>query len=148
MTILLVTPGQRPKKITIDGTLAAMQRIVGGPIQAVYPFEEPVALICHEEGKLLSLPLNRTLRSPDTGEIYDIISGDFFLCAAPQDSERFESLTDDQLEWYAKIFCTPEMFFSSPGGNIIVLPLPAVSSLSPDETALPENFSKPFVGHL
>ena len=124
MTILLVSPGQPPQKTTIDDTLAAMQRAVGGPIQAVYPFEEPVALICHEEGKLLSFPLNRALRSPDTGEIYDIISGDFFLCAAPQDSERFESLTDDQLERYAQIFRTPEIFLSAPGGSIMVLPLP------------------------
>ena len=42
MTILLVSPGQQPKKTTIDDTLAAMQRTVGGPIQAIYPFEEPV----------------------------------------------------------------------------------------------------------
>lgn len=139
MTILLVSPGQVPQKITIKDTLDAMQRTVGGPIQAVYPFEEPVALICHEEGKLLSLPLNRALRSPDTGEIYDIIAGDFFLCAAPPDRERFESLTGDQLERYAQIFRTPEIFISGPGGSIIVLPLPAVSSLSPDETALSEN---------
>lgn len=124
MTILLISPGQPPRKTTIDGTLDAMQRIVGGPIQAVYPFEEPVALICHEEGKLLSLPLNRALRSPDTGEIYDIIAGDFFLCAAPPDSENFESLTDDQLDRYAQIFRTPELFLSGPGGSIIVLPLP------------------------
>ena len=98
MTILLVSPGKAPRKITIKDTLDAMQRTVGGSIQAVYPFEEPVALICHEEGKLLRLPLNRALRSPDTGEIYDIIAGDFFLCAAPPDSEHFESLTDNQLE--------------------------------------------------
>ena len=124
MMILLVSPGQQPKKTTIDDTLAAMQRAVGGSIQAVYPFEEPVALICHEEGKLLSLPLNRALRSPDTGEIYDIIAGDFFLCAAPPDSEDFESLTDDQLLRYARIFRTPEMFLSGPGGSIMVLPLP------------------------
>ena len=124
MMILLVSPGQQPKKTTIDDTLAAMQRAVGGSIQAVYPFEEPVALICHEEGKLLPLPLNRALRSPDTGEIYDIIAGDFFLCAAPPDSENFESLTDDQLDRYARIFRTPEMFLSDPGGSIIVLPLP------------------------
>ena len=124
MTILLVSPGQAPRKITIEDTLAAMQRAVGGPIQAVYPFEEPVALICHEEGKLLPLPLNRALRSPDTGEIYDIIAGDFFLCAAPPDSEHFESLTDEQLERYARIFRTPELFLSGPGGSIMVLPLP------------------------
>ena len=124
MTILLISPGQPPQKTTIDGTLDAMQHAVGGSIQAVYPFEEPVALICHEEGKLLSLPLNRALRSPDTGEIYDIIAGDFFLCAAPPDSENFESLTDDQLDRYAQIFRTPELFLSGPGGSIIVLPLP------------------------
>ena len=124
MTILLVSPGQPPQKTTIDDTLAAMQRAVGGSIQAVYPFEEPVALICHEEGKLLHLPLNRALRSPDTGEIYDIIAGDFFLCAAPPDSEHFGSLTGDQLERYAQIFRTPELFCSGPGGSIIVLPLP------------------------
>ena len=124
MTILLVIPGQQPKKVTIDGNLAAMQHTVGGPIQAVYPFEEPVALICHEEGKLLHLHLNRALRSPDTGGIYDIIAGNFFLCAAPPDSEHFESLTDDQLERYARIFRTPELFLSGPGGSIMVLPLP------------------------
>ena len=141
MTILLISPGQQPKKATIDDTLAAMQRTVGGSIQAVYPFQDPVALICHEEGKLLHLPLNRSLRSPDTGEIYDIIAGDFFLCAAPPDSERFESLTNNQLERYARVFRTPEMFLSSPDGSIIVLPLPGVSIFSSDETVLPQNLS-------
>ena len=147
MTILLVSPNQEPKKITIDDTLAAMQHAVGGSIQAVYPFEEPVALICHEEGKLLHLPLNRALRSPDTGEIYDIIAGDFFLCAAPPDSDRFESLSDSQLARYTRIFCTPELFLSGPNSSIIVLPMPGASRLSPDETALPENLSAPFVDH-
>ena len=147
MTILLVSPNQEPKKITIDDTLAAMQHAVGGSIQAVYPFEEPVALICHEEGKLLHLPLNRALRSPDTGEIYDIIAGDFFLCAAPPDSDRFESLSDSQLARYTRIFCTPELFLSGPNSSIIVLPMPGASRLSPDEKALPENLSAPFVDH-
>ena len=147
MTILLVSPNQEPKKITIDDTLAAMQHAFGGSIQAVYPFEEPVALICHEEGKLLHLPLNRALRSPDTGEIYDIIAGDFFLCAAPPDSDRFESLSDSQLARYTRIFCTPELFLSGPNSSIIVLPMPGASRLSPDETALPENLSAPFVDH-
>ena len=124
MTVLLISPGQSPQKTIIDDALATMQHTVGGPIQAVYPFEEPVALICHKEGKLLHLPLNRALRSPDTGEIYDIIAGDFFLCAAPPDSDRFESLTNDQLEQYTQVFHTPELFLSGPGGSIIVLPLP------------------------
>lgn len=106
-----------------------------------------MALICHEEGKLLSLPLNRALRSPDTGEIYDIIAGDFFLCTAPPDSEHFESLTDDQLERFAQIFRTPEMFLSGRDGSIIVLPLPDVSLFSSDETALSKNLSVSSTDH-
>ena len=33
-----------------------MQAIVGGQIQALYPWEDSVALICNDEGKLLRLP--------------------------------------------------------------------------------------------
>ena len=75
----------------------------------MYPFEEPVALICHEEGKLVGLPLNRCLRL-ENGEIYDIIAGTFFLCAAPPDSEDFESLTPKQLERYRRLFARPEIY--------------------------------------
>ena len=88
-----------------------------------------MALICHEERKLLRLPLNRALRFPGTGEIYDIIAGDFFPCAAPPNSERFESLTDGQLEQYTQIFRTSERFLSGPGGSTIVLALPAWSAV-------------------
>ena len=42
-----------------------LQAAVGGDIQAVYPYEDPVALICNEEGKLLGLPLNRALFDDD-----------------------------------------------------------------------------------
>ena len=125
MTILLISPGQPPQKTTIDGTLDAMQCTVGGPIQTVYPFEEPVALICHEEGKLLPLPLNRALRSPDTGEIYDIIAGDFFLCAAPPDEDTFRSLTEEQVRHYQERFARPEIFLLGPDGQLLVLPVEA-----------------------
>lgn len=109
MNVLLVAPLEPPRAAELDNTLEAMQRAVGGPIQAVYPFEEPVALICHEEGKLVGLPLNRCLRL-DNGEIYDIIAGTFFLCAAPPDSEDFESLTAEQIERYARHFARPEIY--------------------------------------
>ena len=57
MRILLVEPGKKPVVREIDGSLKSMQELVGGTIQALYPFEEPVALICNDEGKLLGLPL-------------------------------------------------------------------------------------------
>ena len=109
MRILLVEPGKVPRPTEIGDGLEAMQTVVGGSIQAVYPFEEPVALICHEEGKLVGLPLNRCLRL-DNGEIYDIIAGTFFLCAAPPDSEDFESLTPEQIERYARRFARTEIY--------------------------------------
>lgn len=109
MNVLLVPPLEPPRAAEVDNTLEAMQQAVGGPIQAVYPFEEPVALICHEEGKLVGLPLNRCLRL-ENGEIYDIIAGTFFLCAAPPDSEDFESLSPEQLERYRRRFARPEIY--------------------------------------
>ena len=59
MRVLLVEPGKEPRVCELPDTLEAMQKAVGGAIQAVYPFAEPVALICNDEGKLAGLPLNR-----------------------------------------------------------------------------------------
>ena len=120
MTILFVSPGQAPRKITIEDTLAAMQRAVGGPIQAVYPFEEPVALICNDESKSLGLPWNRMLRD-SSGEIYDIIAGTFFLCAAPKDSESFEGLTENQVQAYTKRLAHPEYFLRTRQGLLVLV---------------------------
>lgn len=122
MKVLLVEPGKVPSTTTLDGSLKSMQKAVGGPIQAVYPFEDQVALICNEEGKLLGLPLNRALFNLETGECYDVVTGTFFLCGAPPDSERFESLNEEQLVRYADYFCQPEMFMKM-GKQLCVLPL-------------------------
>ena len=109
MKILLVEPNDEPRTVEIDGSLASMQSLVGGLIEAVYPFSDPVALICNDEGKLIGLPQNRPLKHPETGEIYDIVCGPFFLCSAPSDSENFKSLSDDLFEKYSKIFALPKL---------------------------------------
>ena len=87
MHILLIEPNKIPRPRNIADTLKAMQQIVGGPIQSVYPFEEPVALVCNEEAKLEGLPPNRALRDED-GNVYDIICGTFFLIPNPMSSIR------------------------------------------------------------
>ena len=120
MKIIVVEPQKKPVVQEIDAGLEAMQKIVGGSIEAVYPFDEPVALICNEAGKLLNLPLNRALRDDD-GNVYDIISGTFFLCAAPPDSDRFAGLTDQQVKTYMERFAMPEMFLNVDGA-LFVLP--------------------------
>ena len=109
MKILLVEPGRRPVLKEIDGSLKSMQQAVGGTIQAIYPFDEPVALICNDEGKLLGLPLNRALRDKE-GRIYDVVAGTFFLCGVPSDSDRLESMPEGLVERYQKMFLTPEVF--------------------------------------
>ena len=120
MQVVIVEPEKKPVVQNIDSGLASMQQIVGGSIQAVYPFEESVALICNDGGKLLDLPLNRALRDCN-GAIYDIVAGTFFLCAAPVDSDRFECLTDEQVQIYLERFATPEQFIMV-NGDIFVLP--------------------------
>ena len=93
----------------IEPTLRAMQEVVGGYIEALYPFEESVALVCNEEGKLIGLPLNRALRDED-GRIYDVVAGTFFLCAAPSDSDEFTSLSDAEITHYTDLFRYPELY--------------------------------------
>ena len=120
MQVVIVEPKKKPIVQDIDAGLESMQKIVGGSIEAVYPFEEPVALICNEEGKLLNLPLNRALRD-DEGNVYDIISGTFFLCAAPPDSDCFMGLIEQQVKTYMERFAMPEMFLNM-GGDLFALP--------------------------
>ena len=120
MQVVIVEPKKKPMVQDIGSDLESMQKIVGGLSEAIYPFEEPVALICNEEGKLLNLPLNRALRDEE-GNVYDIISGMFFLCAAPSDSDHFAGLTDQQVKTYMEWFAMPEMFLNV-GGDLFVLP--------------------------
>lgn len=119
MKIIVVEPQKKPVVRDIDPGLASMQKLVGGFIEAVYPFDDPVAMICNDEGKLLGLPLNRALYD-STGQIYDIIAGTFFLCGAPGDSEDFTSLTEEQLQRYRERFADPERFLRINGQLLVI----------------------------
>ena len=120
MIVLLFQPGEKPALTEIDGALESMQKIVGGYIQILYPFDDPIALVCNEEGKLLGLPLNRGLRD-QTGKIYDVIAGTFFLCGAPQDTDHLDSLPEELVEKYRQKFAAPEVFINI-DGNLLALP--------------------------
>lgn len=52
LKVLLVEPKKTPRMVTIPHELEAMQRLVGGYIETVYPFNDPVVLVCNEEGFL------------------------------------------------------------------------------------------------
>ena len=112
LTVLVVAPGEKPKVETIDCGLESLQQQVGGYIEAVYPFEEPVGLVCNEEGKINGMQLNRALRDDDNS-IYDIVSGTFLVVGLGE--EDFCSLTPEQIEKYSEHFAEPEMFFMLDG---------------------------------
>ena len=121
MRILVIEPERRPEVREIDGSLESMQEVVGGLIQALFPFDEAVAMVCNDEAKLINLQANRGLRDQN-GQIYDVICGSFFICGAPTDSDHFTSLTPGQIERYRKRFYTPEMLWGA-DGRVVCLPL-------------------------
>lgn len=117
MTVLSVMPGQVPERMVLEETLEAMQNFVGGTIQAIYPFDDAVAIICNDNAKLLGLPYSRVLRDEE-GNIYDILCGPFFVCGLGE--EDFASLTEMQLESYDRLFAHPELFMAV-GGQLMVV---------------------------
>ena len=119
LDVLLVEPGQYPRMVSISGELESLQKTVGGYIQAVYPFDDPVALVCDEEGKINGATLNRALRDED-GQIADIIAGPFFVCGLGEES--FASLPKELTEKYEGMFHQPESFLKL-GSRIMAIPM-------------------------
>ena len=119
MTVLVVEPMKEPYVKEIDPGLHALQAEVGGDIGATYPFSDPVALVCNDEGKLIGLDLNRGLRD-ENGEIYDIMAGTFLVVGLGE--EDFTSLSPELAQKYTEHFRQPEQFISL-GGQIIAVPV-------------------------
>ena len=119
MTVLVVEPRKEPYVKEIDPGLHALQAEVGGGIGAAYPFSDPVALVCNDEGKLIGLDLNRGLRD-ENGEIYDIMAGTFLVVGLGE--EDFTSLSPELAQKYTEHFRQPEQFISL-GGQIIAVPV-------------------------
>ncbi len=107
MKVLIVEPGKPPYEKDLDGSLASLRREVGGPIEAVYPFDDPVVIICNDTGKLDGLPPNRRLRD-ETGCTYDIIAGTFIVAGLGK--EDFKSLSPELLRKYTEYYALPEYF--------------------------------------
>ena len=61
MKVLMIEPGKAPYEAELDGSLESMQKAVGGGIEGYYPYAEPVAIVCNDEGKINGLPLNRAI---------------------------------------------------------------------------------------
>lgn len=116
--VLCVKPEQAPEVVEIDNTIETMQEMVGGYVEQIRPFSDSVVFICNEDGKLMDLPLNRTLYNNRNGRPYDIISGNFLVVGFK--GEEFSSLSDDMLREYEKMYHDPEVFYRTKDGIMMV----------------------------
>lgn len=143
MTVLLVQPNEYPKVVQIGLALEDLQHAVDGDIEAVYPFEDSVGVVCNEEGKLRGLPANRALRDED-GHIYDVIAGSFLVVGLGE--EDFCSLSAEQIDKFEALFHQPEAFVKMSHG-ITAIPIPD-SVLQTRNEHRDEMNSKPMHTHL
>lgn len=121
MTVIACLPGKTAQVIEIDGSLEGMQKFVGGGfIEAIYPYDDPVAIVCNEEGKLNRMELNRAVYD-ETGEMIDIIAGPMFICSLGE--EDFASIQGELLDKYMEKFKHPEAFVKI-GHDILAMKIP------------------------
>ncbi len=123
MRVLMVSPGTEPYPKMIGKTLADMQHAVGGNIEAVYFFDDPIAIICNEEGKLQGLRPNRALKDSHNN-VVDVIAGDFFIAGITDDD--FTGLTPELEKKYSDVFRSPENFIRL-GEKLIAIPAGEIS---------------------
>ena len=103
--VVLLEPGKLARTAEIDASLAGMQKVVGGLIEPFYPFEERVCIVCNEESKINGMRPNRSVKNDD-GVMVDFIFGPAFICDCR--GENLDSLSDEQIDRYGKMFRYPE----------------------------------------
>lgn len=107
MRVLVVEPLKRPYIKIISDDLESLQREVGGDIEGVFPFDDPVAIVLNGEGKFNGSALNRGLYD-EKGELYDIIAGTFLVTGLTEDD--FDSISEGLAEKYMEKYKIPERF--------------------------------------
>ena len=120
MTVVACYPGKTAQVIEIEGSLESMQKFVGGYIEEICPFSDPVAIVCNEEGKINRMELNRALYTED-GTMFDIVAGPMFICGLGE--EDFTSIQGELLEKYLDKYKHPEVFVKI-GNDILAMKIP------------------------
>lgn len=105
--VLLMEPMKEPRLVKVENTLRAVQNLVGGQIQVLYPWDDPVVLVCDEDGKNNCRQLPNRVIGEENG-CPDIVQGPFFICCT--DEDEFASITDELAKKYDGKFRWPEMY--------------------------------------
>ena len=130
MNVLVVEPGYTPYEKEING-LHEMQAVVGGYIEAIYPYEELVAIVCNEEGLINGLPFNRSVEGG-----YGGVFGTFFVCGLGEES--FDSLNPEQMKHFKDKFKHAEILLGVKGNEPITLKVQAMPKVKQDGKAKDE----------
>ena len=107
LKVVKVSPMKAPVTCFIENTLEAKQKLVGGNITELYPFEEGVAFIGNEDVANNGGVANRVLFCEE--EDSTILLGDFFICGV--DDVYYTSLSDDLAAKYMEMFKYPEHIY-------------------------------------
>lgn len=89
LRVIIKKVGEEPYVDTIENTLEAKQKIVGGYIEVV-DYKDAL-IICNEEGKIMNL-------DPNVAFDYDYIAGDFLIVGDDWENADFKSLTEEQIK--------------------------------------------------
>lgn len=117
--VIKVEPRKEPEVVMLKNEYKDLSVAVGGLIQVVYPYSDKVGLMLNDEGKLLGMEPNRSLKDED-GNTYDIIAGTFYVVGL--DEENFGSLSDELIEKYMKEFKQPYMYVQL-GMGVLEIPI-------------------------
>lgn len=131
MKVLVVEPRMPPYEKEVPDKLENLQAIVGGHIQAIYPFQDHVALVCNEDGIGEGLEFNRMILERQYGGIF----GTFFICGLGEDN--FISLTPEQMKTYKKRFQKAEVILAVNGGHPIIAKVTPIPKQPPDKAKQP-----------
>ncbi len=116
ISVLVVEPEKPPRLAQIEPGLESLQAQVNGNIKVVSPFEDPVAIICNENGKNDGLAFNRGLYDAN-GELCNIFAGTFLVTGLG--GKDIASLSPELAAKYMEHFRLPEFFFHI-GGDLKV----------------------------
>jgi hypothetical protein len=100
--MLIIEPHKAPYEAIVKDDFRAVQKVVGGTFECVYPFFDDAFMFVNEEGKLIGLEGNRMVNG-------DIIAGNI-LIACDDGMGRTKDLSNEQVEKYKKQFEADEVY--------------------------------------
>ncbi len=101
MKIIEILRGQEPQVKEIANSLEAMQSEVGGYIEAVTPFNDDIAIVVNEEGKINGFPPNRFLVYKKANYV-EVLCGPILIVGLGE--EDFTDIPESVVNKYSAMF--------------------------------------------